>query len=86
MISHLLLEMVLVYDALSEKILFLKNKNVNVANRRERDARTGRGIQGGRRRPQAARPAGGPPPKPPYGRLGGGPPAGRIRVGHGGPR
>jgi hypothetical protein len=28
-------------------------------------ARTGRGIQGGRRRPQAVRPAGGPPPKGP---------------------
>jgi hypothetical protein len=28
-------------------------------------ARTGRGIQGARRRPQAARPAGGPPPKRP---------------------
>jgi hypothetical protein len=46
---------------------------------------TGRGIQGGRRRLQAACAAGGPPPKLPYGRLGGGPPAGRITVMHCGP-
>jgi hypothetical protein len=52
---------------------------------RRQQARTGWGIQGGRRRPQATRPAGGPPQKRLEGRLGGGPPAGHRRVGLGGP-
>jgi hypothetical protein len=50
-----------------------------------KQARTGRGIQGGKRRLQAARLVDGTPPKRPLGCLGDGLPAGRIRVGHGGP-
>jgi hypothetical protein len=46
-----------------EFLILLLNFEIN-----SNQARTGRGIEGGRRRP-----------------FGGGPPAGRIRVGHGGP-
>jgi hypothetical protein len=48
-------------------------------------ARMAWGNQGGRRRLQAAHPQGGPPLKRPQGRFEGGPPAGRRRVGLGGP-
>jgi hypothetical protein len=50
-------------------------------------AHTGRGIQGGRRWPQATRPAGGPPPPTirPYGRLGVARPQGVEGLGMAGP-